>query len=234
MNSVDVLLKLAQLGAIERYINLTTRELGELLGTSQQSASLYLQRLEKEGCIHRVRRNSGTSITITKEGLETIQGLHGLLRSIFETSRTIMVKGNVSRGLGEGAYYMSQKQYVQQIKGHFGFEPFGGTLNIVISPRDAPVLELLKKGPGIIVDGFNTQGRTFGTCLCYPCTVNGEKGVIMVPRRSVHVSTIEVVSEVKFRDRLRLGDGDQVEVMITYPAYELGCSALPDQGQTRS
>ncbi|MGA1866236.1 MAG: DUF120 domain-containing protein [Thermoplasmatota archaeon] len=220
MESVDVLLKLAQLGALERYINLTTRELGTLLGTSQQSASLYLQKLEKEGAIRRVRRNRGTSVTITHEGMEVLQGLYGLLRSIFEVSRVIEVRGSISAGLGEGAYYLSQIQYVRQIRERLGFEPFRGTLNISVAPRDAPVLELLKKGPGIVIEGFNTGGRTFGPCICYPCTVNGERGAIMLPNRSVHVSTLEIVSDVKIRDRLGLSDGDQVEVKITYPVIE--------------
>jgi len=220
MEDKDILLKLAQLGAMERYINLTTRELGELLGTSQQSASLYLQNLEKVGSIKRVRRNKGTSVTITKEGMEVLQNLYGMLRSIFETSRVVDVKGNVSRGLGEGAYYLSQRQYIDQIRELFGFEPFNGTLNIRLSPKDSPILDLLKKGPGIIVEGFVSGGRTFGTCICYPCTIGGKKGVIMVPNRTVHTSTLEIVSDVKFRDELGLIDDDQVDIRITYPAYK--------------
>ena len=206
-------------GALERYINLTTRELGEILGTSQQSASLYIQKLERDGLVHRVRRNKGSSVTITKEGIELLQGLYGMLKALFETSREIDVRGTVSRGLGEGAYYLSQKQYISQIKELFGFEPFGGTLNILMHPRDAPILELLKKGPGIILEGFMSGGRTFGTCICYPCSLEGRKGLVMIPKRTVHTSTLEIVSDMKFRDELHLEDGDQVEVIITYPAY---------------
>ena len=216
----EVLIKLAHMGALERYMNLTTRELGEVLGTSQQSASLYLQKLEEEGLINRVRRNKGTSVTITKEGMDVLMGLYGQLRSLFETSRDIQVKGSISIGLGEGAYYLSQERYIEQIKEKFGFKPFKGTLNIKLITKDAPVLELLKKGPGIVIEGFSSGGRSFGTCTCYPCNVNGSGGVIMVPNRTVHVGTIEVVSEVKIRDHLKLNDGDDVIVSITYPAYE--------------
>ncbi|MGA1793547.1 MAG: DUF120 domain-containing protein [Thermoplasmatota archaeon] len=222
MENRDILLKLAQLGAMERYINLTTRELGDLLGTSQQSASLYLQNLEKEGLVRRVRRNKGTSVTITKDGMEVLQNLYGMLRSVFETSRVVDVRGSVSRGLGEGAYYLSQKQYIDQIRELFGFEPFNGTLNITLNPKDSPILDLLKKGPGIIVEGFVSGGRTFGTCICYPCSIGGKNGVIMVPNRTVHTSTLEIVSDVKFRDVLGLKDGDQVDVSVTYPAYRDG------------
>lgn len=220
MDNKEVIIKLAQMGALERYINLTTRELGSILGTSQQSASLYLQKLEEQGYINRIRRNKGTSVTITKEGMDLLMGLYSQLRSLFETSREIEVKGSISVGLGEGAYYLSQQQYIDQIREKFGFEPFRGTLNIQLSSKDAPILELLKKGPGVIVKGFTSGGRSFGTCMCYPCKVNESGGVIMVPNRTVHIATIEVVSEVKIRDVLKLTDGDEVIVSITYPAYE--------------
>ena len=215
MDRNELLIKLSQMGALERYILMTTRELGELIGVSQQSASLYLQRLEEEGLIQRVRRNRGTALRITREGLDLLTGLYSQLRSLFETSREIDVRGTVSRGLGEGAYYLSQKQYISQIKELFGFEPFGGTLNILMHPRDAPMLELLKKGPGIILEGFISGGRTFGTCICYPCSIEGRKGLVMIPKRTVHTSTLEIVSDMKFRDELHLEDGDQVEVIIT-------------------
>ena len=220
MDNREVLIKIAQLGALERYVNLTTRELGTILGTSQQSASLYLQKLEADGYIKRVRRNRGTSITITREGMDLLMGLFSQLRSIFETSREVNIKGYITVGLGEGAYYLSQSQYIHQIKEKFGFEPFEGTLNIALRPKDSPILELLKKGPGIIVEGFTSGGRSFGTCMCYPCMVNGSGGVIMVPKRTVHTDTIEIISEVKIRDHLNLKDGDEVGVTITYPAYE--------------
>jgi riboflavin kinase len=216
----EVLIELAHMGALEKYINLTTRDLGKVLGTSQQSASLYPQKLEDDGLIKRVRRNRGTSVTITKEGMDLLMGLYGQLRSLFETSREIEVKGNVVVGLGEGAYYLSQQSYIDQIKEKFGFVPFKGTLNIQLGPKDAPILELLKKGPGVMINGFTSGGRSFGTCICYPCSVNGSGGVIMVPNRTVHVGTIEVVSEVKIRDHLGLKNGDEVRISITYPAYE--------------
>jgi riboflavin kinase len=220
LDQKEVLIKIAQMGALERYINLTTRELGTILGTSQQSASLYLQKLEADGYIKRIRRNRGTSVTITREGMDLLMGIFNQLRSIFETSREIKIKGHITVGLGEGAYYLSQKQYIDQIREKFGFEPFQGTLNIGLRPKDTPILELLRKGPGIIVEGFTSGGRSFGTCICYPCIVNGSGGVIMVPKRTVHTDIIEMISQVKIRDHLGLNDGDEVDVTITYPAYE--------------
>jgi CTP-dependent riboflavin kinase len=42
----------------------------------------------------------------------------------------------------------------------------------------------------------------------------------MVPKRTVHTDIIEMISQVKIRDHLGLNDGDEVDVTITYPAYE--------------
>jgi CTP-dependent riboflavin kinase len=82
LDQKEVLIKIAQMGALERYINLTTRELGTILGTSQQSASLYLQKLEADGYIKRIRRNRGTSVTITREGMDLLMGIFNQLKAI--------------------------------------------------------------------------------------------------------------------------------------------------------
>ena len=212
-----VLLELSHLGALERFVNITTMHFGELLGISQQSASIYLNRLESGNLIERVRKKDGSSIRITKDGMDLLLGLYGQLKSVFETSRRIDVKGHISRGLGEGAYYLSQGQYKKQLIEHFDMDPFEGTLNIELSKRDSPVLDLLRKGTGVKISGFRSQGRSFGSCICYPCTVNGKDGVIMIPNRTLHVGTLEIVSNVKLRDELDLQDGDDVIVSITFP-----------------
>jgi len=220
MDRNELLIKLSQMGALERYMIMTTRELGEMIGVSQQSASIYLQRLEEEGLVLRVRKKRGTALRITKEGLDILTGLYGQLGSLFETSRDINVRGAISTGLGEGAYYLSQDGYIRQLGEKFGIEPFRGTLNIILTPRDAPVLDLLRRGPGIPVEGFSTGGRSFGSCLCYPCKVNGCDAVVMVPNRTVHTTTLEIVASSKLRDDLELNDGDEVNIQITYPAFE--------------
>ncbi|MFW3145438.1 MAG: DUF120 domain-containing protein [Thermoplasmatota archaeon] len=212
-----ILLKLSQLGAIERFIDLTTDKLGVILETSQQSASLYLKRLESRGFIERIRKRNGSAVRITREGLEQLLGLYGQLKAIFDTSREIRVRGTITKGLGEGAYYLSQKRYKDQLKHYFDMEPFEGTLNIKLSIRDSPVLDLLKKGTGIKIEGFVSDGRSFGSCICYPCRINNVKGAIMIPNRTLHVGTLEVVSDKRLRDELGLKDGDQVEISITFP-----------------
>ncbi len=215
-----LLLELSQLGALEHFVDITTEKLGDLLGTSQQSASIYLNRLSSRRLIERIRKKNGSAVRITEKGMDSLLGLYGRLRSVFETSRTINVTGSISRGLGEGAYYLSQTPYQEQLKEKLHMKPYKGTLNVELSKRDLPVLDLLRKGGGVKIEGFQSQGRSFGSCLCYPCTINGVRAVIMIPNRTLHLGIIEVVSDVKLRDELELRDGDRVELSITFPAVE--------------
>ncbi len=217
MDRETVLIKIAQLGGMERFVHLTTSGLGGMLGMSQQSASLNLQKLEKEGLLERTRRGRAHGVRLTKAGMDLLTARFSELSVLLGRSREIEVKGTISAGLGEGAYYLSQVSYKEQIDEHFGFLPFEGTLNVVLSPLDAPLLDLLRRGPGIEVKGFIRDGRTFGSCLCYPCTVNGVKAAIMVPNRTVHKNTLEIVSERRLRGELSLKDGDEVRLVVRYP-----------------
>ena len=213
-----LLLRLAKKGAMEHFITLTTQELGDELGMSQQSASLYLLDLEKERYIERTQKRTGSRLRITKEGVDILMTLFSELRPLFEPGRKIVVKGKISKGLGEGAYYISQEGYVEQLKEIFGIDPFPGTLNVVLKDNDSPLLELLKRGPGIRVEGFRSGERTFGACMCYACQVNGENGIIMVPKRTLHKNTLEIVSQKKLRDVLDLKDEQKVDLEIEYPS----------------
>lgn len=213
-----LLLRLAKKGAMEHFITLTTQGLGEELGMSQQSASLYLLDLEKGQYIERSQKRTGSRIRITKEGVDILMTLYREMKPLFEPGRWIEVKGTISAGLGEGAYYLSQEGYIDQLKERFDLKPFPGTLNILLSENDSPMMELLRRGPGIEVEGFRSGERTFGSCLCYPCRVNGENGVIMVPNRTLHQNTLEIISEKKMRDVLNLEDGENVHLEIEYPS----------------
>jgi Bacterial regulatory protein, arsR family. len=60
LKNFELLFNLMLLGAKDRFITVKTSELAEILGKSQQSASVYLSKLEKEGYIQRTvgkRRN---------------------------------------------------------------------------------------------------------------------------------------------------------------------------------
>jgi riboflavin kinase, archaea type len=213
----NILIILAQRGGLEHVLDVTTRDLAEWIGTSQQTASIYLSRLASEGFVERSMKRRGSRVRITDKGLSELRGLHQALKCIFGTDRVIVLQGRTVSGLGEGAYYLGQPGYIDQVRERLGFTPFPGTLNIVLGPNDAPILDLLRNGPGIPISEFMAGGRTFGRCLCYRCNVNGSPSAVMIPIRTIHRNTLEVISERKLRDELHLKDGEIVELSIDYP-----------------
>jgi len=102
-------------------------------------------------------------------------------------------------------------------------------LNIVLGPVDVPVIDLLRKGPGIPIHDFVADGRTFGRCLCYRCSVNGRPGAVMLPIRTIHKNTMEIISGSRLRDELGLKDGDPVELVIDYPGGSVSAAACSSE-----
>ncbi len=210
-----ILLRIAGMGGIERYISLRTKDLGEELGISQQSASIYLRDLENDGSIERIRKKSGGKVRITTSGIDLLRGLHEELNGLFHNRRTLHIKGRIEEGLGEGAYYLSQEGYIEQITERFGFKPYPGTLNISLDGEFSPTIDLLRRGPGIEIREFSSAGRTFGSCICYPCTVEDREAVIMVPDRTIHKNTLEIIAKDRLRDQLE----EIVNIELEFPAY---------------
>ncbi len=213
-----ILLRIAGMGGMEMYISLRTKDLGDELGISQQSASIYLRDLENDGYIERIRKKSGGKVRITTSGIDLLKGLHEELNGLFQNRRTLHMKGRIDEGLGEGAYYLSQEGYIEQIKERFGFKPYPGTLNISLDTEFSPTIDLLRRGPGIEIREFSSAGRTFGSCLCYPCTVEDQEAVIMVPERTIHRNTLEIIAKERLRDQLK----EIVIIELQFPAYSEG------------
>ncbi len=210
-----ILLRIAGMGGMERYIDLRTKDLGDELGISQQSASIYLRDLEDDGFIERIRKKSGGKVRITTSGIDLLRGLHEELNGLFHNRRAIHLRGRIDEGLGEGAYYLSQEGYIEQIMETFGFKPYPGTLNISLDGEFSPSIDLLRRGPGIEIREFYSAGRTFGSCLCYPCTVEGQEAVIMVPERTIHKNILEIIANKRLRDQME----DLVNIELQFPAY---------------
>jgi len=206
----DIVFYLLQKGAHREPKRITTGEIAEGIGVSQQTASRKLIALEQEGA---VVREAGairlTPLAITRvrkfvsEVLESLKGAE------------ISFAGSVSAGLGKGAYYVSQKGYQSQFSKMLGFKPFPGTLNVKIGGEDIEKRITLRELPSIEIPGFKSGKVTFGKIACYQCMVNGLPGAVVFPENSSHgLQVIEVVSPFNLRKKLSLSDGSQVTVEI--------------------
>jgi riboflavin kinase len=124
--------------------------------------------------------------------------------------RPRLVKGKVASGLGEGQRYISLEGYRSQFGQLLGFDPLPGTLNLRLN---APFL--LPEEGAILIKGFISDDRSYGSCKCYPCKIDDHKCAIVRPDRSAYpLSLIEIIAPVNLRESMNLQDGDDVEVIL--------------------
>jgi riboflavin kinase len=211
---IPVLKHLGLEGGIHEFIPVSSRQLGENLGISQQSASKKILELLDDGLIIRRVGARTQFIKVTERGLTILRKEYSDYQRLFELADYITLQGVVTSGLGEGKYYITQQGYMNQFVDKLWFKPFEGTLNIKISGRDLNKFELIKSLDGIPIDGFQDAGRTFGKGKCFLCDIQGTECAIMVPNRSHYENVIEIISKHFLRDRLKLKDGDVIEIRV--------------------
>jgi len=133
------LYKLAELGANEKHVPYTTKDVAKNVGVSQQTASRRLIEMEREGLIERMKEGRNQTIQLTSEGVKQLTGMYGVLKRVFEAPKTdLVLKGLLFTGLAEGSYYVSKEGYRKQFRSKLGFDPFPGTLNIRLRKEDVP------------------------------------------------------------------------------------------------
>jgi len=187
---------------------ISTSDLGEELDMSQQNVSRRLLLLTDQGYVKRTREG----ISLTKKARKEIASLYASMKRIFEEGQ-MEIQGTVTKGIGEGRYYLDMPQYKKQMKKKLGFEPYPGTLNIKIKgtwQRE----QLLQQEP-IIITGFKDKKRTYGDLFAYKCKLENHECALIVPLRTHHGPNIlEIVCPFNIRKKLGKKDGQRVKVII--------------------
>jgi len=202
----------------QKSIHISSIELGEIMGVSQQTASRRIQDLEGLGWIERKIEGKTQIIRIPKKGADIMLKVYKELKKILEN---ILIVGEVKEGMREGAYYVAIKGYYVQFQEKLGFKPYLGTLNLKLSDLNKTLLrENLNNRIPIIINGFKDENseRTYGTVRCYDCTIsrldnrkNKIKAAILDIERTHHEKNIiEILAEPYLRDELGLKDGDRL------------------------
>jgi len=113
------------------------------------------------------------------------------------------VKGKVTSGSGEGAFYVNK--YVTYFENALGFTCHPGTLNVKVNdlPDFSKYLKIEVK----------PSEENLMQVDCYLININDAyDGAIVIPHKTVHdKDTIEIIAAVDLRDRLQLNDGDEFE-----------------------
>jgi len=212
---VLALRKIALLGGMHDYVSISSRELGDMLRVSQQSASKRILEMLNEGWISRDLGARKQRIKLTEKGIDALRQEYSEYQRIFEPRDHMIIKGSVVTGMGEGQYYVTQEGYQEQFLHRLGFRPFEGTLNVRVAITDLYKLDIIRRSVGILVHGFERNGRTFGDVVCHRATIQNLECAVVVPSRSHYEDIIEVLCKFHLRRTLSLKDGDQVEVRIS-------------------
>jgi riboflavin kinase len=206
--------KLALMGALDDYISISSRELGNILEMSQQSASKRILELVNIGFITRDLGTRSQRIKITQKGVEEMKKEYTEYRRIFEKTDHLSIRGEVVSGMGEGGYYICQEGYVTQFEKELGFVPYQGTFNVRIYPEEIGKLDIVKNTSGILINGFTDEGRSFGNVIAYKARIHNIACAIIVPERSHYTDILEIIAPCSMRRSLSLSDGDRVDVKV--------------------
>ena len=215
MDDIKYLKTLALLGADQKPVKISAKELEKKLTASDKTISRNLKLLEEKKLISRDVGSFGQIIQILPPGMKLLSKEFADYKKIFHVKENFELEGIVVSGLGEGQYYISIDGYMSQFQEKLGFTPFPGTLNVKIGEH---CFDLRKKMEGLsytVIDGFSDGKRTYGASDCYNAEINGVSCFIIVPERT-HYETdlLEIIAPVKMREVLKLKDGDEVTVIV--------------------
>ncbi len=188
----------------------STLKISKEMGISQQTISRKLREMENKGLITRLASPNGLRVSLDNKGREFLQRNYQELSQIFKIKKTAII-GTVQKGIEEGAYYVSQKQYQEQFKAKLGFNAFPGTLNLNIGKEE--LAQFLANKQIIKINGFTTKKRSFGALSCYKIKINNMEAAIVKPERARHPEDIiEIIAPLNLRDSLKLEDNDKVKL----------------------
>jgi riboflavin kinase len=139
---------------------------------------------------------------------------HSDYLKLFERPEKLAVSGEVASGFGEGGYYIGQEHYQTQFRRKLGMRPFPGTLNLRLSGAESAKLDILRQQPGIPLEGFENNGRTFGKGRCFRARIGAIECAVVIPDRTSHSDNLEIICEKHLRRSLGLKDGQLVRLEV--------------------
>ena len=216
MEHIFLMLHLLSHGARYEFVKTSTISLGKIINRSQQAVSKYILELETNRFVDRVNCGRSSAIRITPKGYSEIVKLASMIQKSISSETNIQIQGHVISGLGEGAYYMSNKEYKKQFKLKIGYIPFPGTLNIKLDDLvHQQSIRQFYNMEGIKIDGFVHENRSFGWVKCFPSLINSINCHVIFLERTHHdESIVEIISDVCLRETAKLNDDSKVTLKI--------------------
>jgi riboflavin kinase, archaea type len=118
--------------------------------------------------------------------------------------------GKVASGSGEGRKYLELPWVQRQMSEKLGFEPYLGTLNVLLDEESVERKRLLKEH-----ETLKVCSKGFCTGLLFRASVGGVTCGIVIPQVEGYPDEeLEIVADVNLRQKLQLRDGDTVIVAV--------------------
>ena len=129
-------------------------------------------------------------------------------------SKDWIIAGKIVSGAGEGAYFTRINWVQEQCQEKLGFKPYPGTLNLEISKEYLPIIELLNQENGIELISPDPK---FCNAKAFPVSLGDINGALIMPDEKVRIHAkdiIEIISPIRIKASLNVGDGDFISVAI--------------------
>jgi CTP-dependent riboflavin kinase len=129
--------------------------------------------------------------------------------------KNLVISGKIVRGAGEGAYFTQIGWVQQQCDEKLGFKPYPGTLNLEISEKFLPAIELLDQKTGIELISPDPQ---FCNAMVFQVSLQDIIGAVILPEEKVRVhpkNIIEIIAPLNIKASLNVKDGDSLNVVFT-------------------
>ncbi len=216
---IPTLIRLLLLGAATKPAQISTTALAKEIGKSQQAASKHLLELERFGYLERIRTRRGSQVRLTQSGINQLRIIYASLKTALEELPPMVeITGELFTGLREGAYYVSLKGYSKQFMWKLGYEPYRGTLNLrLTTPMDIRIRKELMEYPGIFIEGFEDEKRSYGWVRLLPAQIGDSTSCAVFSsfeRTHYDETVLEVLAPVNLRQKLGLKDGDRITVRV--------------------
>lgn len=208
-------------GALDSPIEVSTEELADRLDVSLGTAQRSLHQLRDAGHLARRGDDESKRLDITHNGHTVLACEYVDYYRLFGPVCPLRLTGEVTEGVGEASEFVSLAGYAEQFRDRLGYEPFHGTLNVVVDDEDKANSHRLAALDGVRIDGWESDGHTYGGVTCYPACIETEdereydSAHILVPDRTQHnASELEILAPDRLRDELDLWNGVRVTVHV--------------------
>ena len=199
---------------------ISTPELCNKIPISQQTISRRILELEENGYIIRKHGSRGGDLELTSKAYVHLEKVFQNLQHVFSSKSCVeQFHGKLRTGMGEGAHYIKNKNYLKQFKSKLKFEPYFGTLNVQVNPEMYEFLhKQIKNFNQTIIQGFENGSRTYGDVVCYLVDIWSEKkkddkvkGALLLIQRTSHKPFVcEFVAEKCLLEYFPIVDEDEV------------------------